>query len=86
MSEYTPPLDDIRFVLDEILDLAALAKLPDFEHADPDLVHGALAEAGRFAAEVIAPRRTTFYGSDEIWVREPGGNVVGFSKPSANAG
>jgi alkylation response protein AidB-like acyl-CoA dehydrogenase len=55
MSEYTPPLDDIRFVLDEILDLAALAKLSDFEHADPDLVHGALAEAGRFAAEVIAP-------------------------------
>ena len=55
MSEYTPPLDDIRFVLDEIADLAALAKLPDFEHADPDLVHGALAEAGRFAAEVIGP-------------------------------
>ena len=55
MSDYTPPLDDIRFVLDEILDLAALAKLPDFEHADPDLVHGALAEAGRFAAQVIAP-------------------------------
>ena len=55
MSAYTPPLDDIRFTLDEIVDLAALAKLPDFEHADPDLVHGALAEAGRFAAEVIAP-------------------------------
>jgi 3-(methylsulfanyl)propanoyl-CoA dehydrogenase len=55
MSEYTPPLDDIRFVLDEILDLAALAKLPAFEHADPEMVHGALAESGRFAAEVIAP-------------------------------
>ena len=55
MSGYTPPLDDIRFTLDEIVDLATLAKLPDFEHADPDLVHGALAEAGRFAAEVIAP-------------------------------
>ncbi len=55
MTNYAPPLDDIRFVLDEVLDLAAIAKLPDFEHADPDLVHGALAEAGRFAAEVIAP-------------------------------
>jgi catechol 2,3-dioxygenase-like lactoylglutathione lyase family enzyme len=38
------------------------------------------------AAEVIVARRTTSYGSDEIWVREPGGNVVGFSKPSADAG
>jgi 3-(methylthio)propanoyl-CoA dehydrogenase len=55
MSDYTPPLDDIGFVLDEILDLAALAKLPAFEHADPQLVHAALAESGRFAAEVIAP-------------------------------
>ncbi|MDP9464050.1 MAG: acyl-CoA dehydrogenase family protein, partial [Actinomycetota bacterium] len=55
MSDYTPPLDDIRFVLDEILDLSAIAKLPAFEHADPETVHGALAEAGRFAAEVIAP-------------------------------
>jgi 3-(methylthio)propanoyl-CoA dehydrogenase len=55
MSEYAPPLADIEFVLDEILELAALAKLPAFEHADPDLVRGVLAEAGRFAAEVIAP-------------------------------
>ncbi|MEO8265270.1 MAG: acyl-CoA dehydrogenase C-terminal domain-containing protein [Ilumatobacteraceae bacterium] len=55
MSDYAPPLDDIRFVLDEILDLAGLAKLPTFEHADSELVHGALAEAGRFAAEVTAP-------------------------------
>jgi hypothetical protein len=53
MSDYTPPLNDIRFVLDQILDLAALAKLPAFEHADPDLVRGVLAESGRFAAEVI---------------------------------
>ena len=28
MTDYTPPLDDIGFVLDEIVDLAALAKLP----------------------------------------------------------
>jgi 3-(methylthio)propanoyl-CoA dehydrogenase len=55
MSDYAPPLNDIRFVLDEIVDLAALAKLPDFEHADPELVHGLLAESGRFVAEVIAP-------------------------------
>jgi hypothetical protein len=28
---------------------------------------------------VVVPRRTTFYGADEIFVREPGGNIVGFA-------
>jgi len=31
-------------------------------------------------AEVVHPRRTTFYGATEIFVREPGGHVVGFSQ------
>ena len=30
--------------------------------------------------EVIVPRRTTSYGADEIFVREPGGHVVGFAE------
>jgi catechol 2,3-dioxygenase-like lactoylglutathione lyase family enzyme len=29
--------------------------------------------------EVAVPRRTTFYGADEIWVRDPAGNLVGFA-------
>jgi hypothetical protein len=31
--------------------------------------------------EVIVPRRRTFYGMDEIGVREPGGNAVIFAQP-----
>jgi len=34
-------------------------------------------------AEVVVPPRTTFYGARELWVREPGGNVVGFAQPAA---
>ncbi|MDB5097055.1 MAG: hypothetical protein JWM80_1476 [Cyanobacteria bacterium RYN_339] len=34
-------------------------------------------------ADVVVPPRTTFYGSREIWVREPGGNLVGFAQPAA---
>ena len=30
-------------------------------------------------AEVLVPRRTTFYGMDEIFVRPPCGTVVGFA-------
>jgi uncharacterized glyoxalase superfamily protein PhnB len=29
---------------------------------------------------VVVPRHTTFYGSTEIYVREPGGNTVGFAQ------
>lgn len=29
--------------------------------------------------EIAVPRRKTFYGADEIFVREPGGNLVGFA-------
>jgi len=30
-------------------------------------------------AEVVVPRRQTFYGADEISVREPGGNLITFA-------
>lgn len=36
--------------------------------------------AGVGSAPVVVPRRTTFYGMDEIGVREPGGNAIIFAK------
>lgn len=27
----------------------------------------------------VVPRRKTFYGADEVFVREPAGNVIGFA-------
>jgi uncharacterized glyoxalase superfamily protein PhnB len=33
----------------------------------------------------VIPRRRTFYGMDEIVVRDPGGYVVVFAQPSGNA-
>ena len=33
--------------------------------------------------EVVVPRRTTFYGMDEIGVREPGGHSIIFAQPTA---
>jgi 3-(methylthio)propanoyl-CoA dehydrogenase len=55
MSDYVPPLRDIRFVLENIADVAAIAELEAFQHADPDTVFGVVEEAGRFMAEVMAP-------------------------------
>jgi uncharacterized glyoxalase superfamily protein PhnB len=39
----------------------------------------AVEEAVR-GAPVVKARHTTFYGSEEIYVREPGGNTVGFAR------
>ena len=55
MESYAPPLRDIRFTLEHLVDLAGLSKLPAFSHADPETVYGLLEEYGRFVAEVIAP-------------------------------
>ncbi len=56
MPEYRAPLDDIRFVLNELVQLPQLAAtIPAFENATVDVVDSVLAEAGRFAGEVLSP-------------------------------
>ena len=55
MSDYRPPLEDIRLVLDEISDISAICDLPGYEHVDPETVDSVLDELGRFVAEVVAP-------------------------------
>jgi uncharacterized glyoxalase superfamily protein PhnB len=42
---------------------------------DLDAVEKAVA-----GAPVVKPRHKTFYGSEEIYVREPGGHTVGFAQ------
>ena len=48
------------------------------EVTDVEGVEGALE-----GLEIVVPRRKTFYGMDEIGVREPGGHVVVFAQPVA---
>ena len=54
-SPFTPPLDDIRFVLDELIDVSAVQSLPGHADTGRDLIDAVLEEAGRFAAQVLAP-------------------------------
>jgi len=42
----------------------------------------AAAERAVNGMEIVVPRRRTFYGAEEIGVREPGGNAVILSQPS----
>ncbi len=74
MSEYVPPLADIRFVLEHVVDLAGLSKLDAFAHADSATVDAVIEEAGKFMAEVLAPLNRI---GDTTGSRlEPDGSVV----------
>jgi acyl-CoA dehydrogenase len=55
MTDYRPPLRDIRFALSHLANIEALHASGAFPNAEPDLVFGALDEAGRFITDVIAP-------------------------------
>ena len=56
MPEYRAPLDDIRFVLNELAGLPELvAAIAAYENATGDVVDAVLNEAGRFAGEVLSP-------------------------------
>ncbi|MGH9235708.1 MAG: acyl-CoA dehydrogenase [Acidimicrobiales bacterium] len=55
MPDYSAPLADMRFVLENIVDLPALAALPGFEHAEPEMVYGVLEESGRLFTQEFAP-------------------------------
>jgi hypothetical protein len=43
-------------------------------------------QQGLQGVDLVVPRRTTFYGSEELIVREPAGNAVTFAKFGEQAG
>ncbi|MGF1552146.1 MAG: acyl-CoA dehydrogenase C-terminal domain-containing protein [Paracoccaceae bacterium] len=55
MPSYTPPLDDHRFVLHEVLRIHEHPEIDGYADLDEDVTGAILAEAGRIAAEVLAP-------------------------------
>ncbi len=55
MSAYAAPLKDMRFVLNELAGLAAVAKLPGYQEATSDTVNAILDEASKFSTEVLDP-------------------------------
>ena len=55
MAEYTAPLRDMQFVIEELVGLDDVAALPGYEHATPDVVHAILEEANKMARDVLSP-------------------------------
>jgi alkylation response protein AidB-like acyl-CoA dehydrogenase len=73
VADYVPPSRDIRFVLEHVVDLAGLAALPAYRHADSETCFGLIDEAGRFLAEVFAPLNVV---GDQVGSVLADGNVV----------
>jgi len=70
---YHPPLRDMEFVLNDLLDAPAqLSALQAHADVDLDLMKQVLEEAGRFAAEVVAPINA---GGDQEGCRLTDGEV-----------
>src|SRR5262245_20656151 len=55
MPIYRAPIDDYRFVLNDLLEVEKQRDLPQFEELTPDLIDDILTNAGKFAEEVLQP-------------------------------
>ena len=73
MTVYKAPLEDIRFLLEHVLQMDKIASLPGYEQASPDMVEAILSEADRFFSEVVAP---TNHSADKEGLQLVDGRVV----------
>jgi len=73
MSTYTAPLQDMQFVIKELVGLADITAMPDCAEVTEDLVDAVLDEAAKFAAGVLDPLNHT---GDKTGARFADGSVT----------
>jgi alkylation response protein AidB-like acyl-CoA dehydrogenase len=81
MPSYTAPVQDVMFLLNDVLGYDRHGNLPGFADATPDLVEAILSEGARFCQEVLAPLNPV--GDREGCTRNADGSVTtptGFKK------
>jgi alkylation response protein AidB-like acyl-CoA dehydrogenase len=60
MAQYSPPIDDIRFLLSEVFDFdAQISTLPGYEEINAEFAASILEEGGKFCAEILEPLNRT---------------------------
>lgn len=74
MPIYNAPLDDIRFVLNDVLNAEQLSKLPGFEEATNDLIDPILEEGAKICQDVLFPLNQI--GDQEGCKRADNGDVT----------
>jgi hypothetical protein len=74
MPTYKAPVEDVLFILNDVLELKRYGNLPGFADASPDVVEAVLGEAAKLSEEVLAPLNRV--GDEEGCTRHPDGRVT----------
>ncbi|VAV88835.1 3-methylmercaptopropionyl-CoA dehydrogenase (DmdC) [hydrothermal vent metagenome] len=74
MPTYSAPVRDMKFLLNEVLDISQYGHLPRFEEAPQDLADAILEEAAKFAEGVLQP--LNMVGDIEGCTRNEDGSVT----------
>ena len=76
MPEYKAPVREIKFVMDEVLDMPGhYASLPAFaENATPEMIDAIVGEGAKFCENVLAPLNRV--GDEEGCTRHEDGSVT----------
>ncbi|MEP1122304.1 MAG: acyl-CoA dehydrogenase [Ilumatobacter sp.] len=73
MSDYTPPIDDIRFVMNHVADLGGILATERFSHVDADSIDAVITEVARFMADEVAPTNVDGDRIGSQWHASDGG-------------
>jgi len=74
MPTYTAPIRDMKFVMQEMLNVGKLTEYERFAEADTDTLDAILEQSGRFSSEVLAPLNVV--GDQEGCTRNDDGSVT----------
>ena len=73
MPSYNAPLRDIKFVMQEMLNVESLTEYEKFAEADMDTLEAILEQSAKFSSEVLAPLNVV--GDQEGCIRNDDGSV-----------
>ncbi|WP_135076857.1 acyl-CoA dehydrogenase [Terasakiella sp. SH-1] len=67
MTVYNAPLNEMEFLIKDLLDLDSITALPGYEEATEDMVDAILDEAGKLGRDIIAPLARTSDENSAQW-------------------
>jgi len=59
MADYQPPVDELRFILNDVVHWQDLLTYAPYAHVDTDLGEAILEQAGKFTGQILAPLNQT---------------------------